>query len=125
MMEKRSALSAQMEGIVKAAEAEERNLSNEEMAKFDALDNEVKELRASAARIERAEELKKLNQRNKPFVSGTEKPPAIAGRESGQKESSFKRKLETNNSPVPVQILFVLTPEQPSAPPASRVPNRK
>lgn len=73
----------------------------------------------------RAEELKKLNQRNKPFVSGTEKPPAIAGRESGQKESSFKRKLETNNSPVPVQILFVLTPEQPSAPPASRVPNRK
>ena len=59
MMEKRSALSAQMEGIVKAAEAEERNLSNEEMAKFDALDNEVKELRSSAARIERAEELKK------------------------------------------------------------------
>ena len=56
MMEKRSALSAQMEGIVKAAEAEERNLSNEEMAKFDALDNEVKELRSSAARIERAEE---------------------------------------------------------------------
>ena len=59
MMEKRSALSAQMEGIVKAAEAEGRNLSNEEMSKFDALDNEVKELRASAARIERAEELKK------------------------------------------------------------------
>ena len=59
MMEKRSALSAQMEGIVKAAEAEERNLSNEEMAKFDALDNEVKELRSSAARIERSEELKK------------------------------------------------------------------
>ena len=59
MMEKRSALSAQMEGIVKAAEAEERNLTNEEMSKFDALDNEVKELRASADRIARTEELKK------------------------------------------------------------------
>lgn len=59
MMEKRSALSAQMEGIVKAAEAEGRNLTNEEMSKFDALDNEVKELRASADRIARTEELKK------------------------------------------------------------------
>ena len=59
MMEKRSALSAQMDGLVKAAQAEDRNLSNEEMTKFDALDNEVKELRASADRIARTEELKK------------------------------------------------------------------
>jgi len=59
MREKRGALVEQMQGMVAAAKAEGRNLSNEEMAKFDALDNEVKELRASAARIERAEELKK------------------------------------------------------------------
>ena len=74
---------------------------------------------------DRAEELKKLNTLNKPSESGNAKPPAVAGRESGQKESSLKRKLEANNSPVPLQILFVLTPQQPSTPPAGKVPNRK
>jgi HK97 family phage major capsid protein len=45
--------------MVAAAKAEGRNLSNEENEKFDTINNEVDELRASATRIERAEELKK------------------------------------------------------------------
>src|SRR5210317_1829423 len=48
MREKRGALVEQMQGMVAAAKAEGRNLSNEE-----------NELRSAAARIERAEELKK------------------------------------------------------------------
>ena len=59
MREKRGALVEQMQGMVAAAKAEGRNLSNEENEKFDAISNEVDELRAAAARIERAEELKK------------------------------------------------------------------
>ena len=59
MREKRSALVEQMQGMVAAAKAEGRNLSNEENEKFDAISNEVDELRSAAARIERAEELKK------------------------------------------------------------------
>ena len=59
MREKRGALVEQMQGMVAAAKAEGRNLSNEENEKFDAISNEVDELRSSAARIERAEELKK------------------------------------------------------------------
>ena len=59
MREKRGALVEQMQGMVSAAKAEGRNLSNEENEKFDAISNEVDELRSAAARIERAEELKK------------------------------------------------------------------
>ena len=59
MREKRAALIEQMQGMVAAAKAESRNLSNEENEKFDAINNEVEELRSAAARIERAEELKK------------------------------------------------------------------
>ena len=59
MREKRAALVEQMQGMVAAAKAESRNLSNEENEKFDAISNEVDELRSAAARIERAEELKK------------------------------------------------------------------
>lgn len=59
MREKRGALVEQMQGMVAAAKAEGRNLSNEENEKFDAISNEVDELRSAAARIERAEELKK------------------------------------------------------------------
>ena len=59
MREKRAALIEQMQGMVAAAKAESRNLSNEENEKFDTINNEVDELRAAAARIERAEELKK------------------------------------------------------------------
>ena len=59
LREKRAALIEQMQGMVAAAEAEGRNLSNEENQKFDTMNNEVEELRASATRIERAEELKK------------------------------------------------------------------
>jgi len=59
MREKRAALIEQMQGMVAAAKAEGRNLSNEENEKFDTINNEVDELRAAAARIERAEELKK------------------------------------------------------------------
>lgn len=59
MREKRAALVEQMQGMVAAAKAEGRNLSNEENEKFDAISNEVDELRSAAARIERAEELKK------------------------------------------------------------------
>jgi HK97 family phage major capsid protein len=59
MREKRGALVEQMQGMVAAAKAEGRNLSNEENQKFDAISNEVDELRSAAARIERAEELKK------------------------------------------------------------------
>ena len=59
MREKRGALVEQMQGMVAAAKAENRNLSNEENQKFDAISNEVDELRSAAARIERAEELKK------------------------------------------------------------------
>lgn len=59
MREKRAALIEQMQGMVAAAKAEGRNLSNEENEKFDAINNEVDELRSAAARIERAEELKK------------------------------------------------------------------
>jgi len=59
MREKRGALVEQMQGMVAAAKAESRNLSNEENEKFDAISNEVDELRSAAARIERAEELKK------------------------------------------------------------------
>jgi len=59
MREKRAALIEQMQGMVAAAKAEGRNLSNEENEKFDTINNEVEELRAAAARIERAEELKK------------------------------------------------------------------
>ena len=59
MREKRGALVEQMQGMVAAAKAEGRNLSNEENEKFDTINNEVDELRASATRIERAEELKK------------------------------------------------------------------
>lgn len=59
LREKRAALVEQMQGMVAAAKAEGRNLSNEENEKFDNISNQVDELRASAARIERAEELKK------------------------------------------------------------------
>ena len=59
MREKRGALVEQMQGMVSAAKAENRNLSNEENEKFDAISNEVDELRSAAARIERSEELKK------------------------------------------------------------------
>ena len=59
LREKRGALVEQMQGIVAAAKAEGRNLSQEENEKFDAISNEVDELRSAAARIERAEELKK------------------------------------------------------------------
>jgi len=59
LREKRAALIEQMQGMVAAAKAEGRNLSNEENEKFDIINNEVDELRASATRIERAEELKK------------------------------------------------------------------
>ena len=59
LLEKRGALVEQMLGIVAAAKAEGRNLSQEENEKFDAISNEVDELRSAAARIERAEELKK------------------------------------------------------------------
>jgi HK97 family phage major capsid protein len=59
MREKRAALIEQMQGMVAAAKAEGRNLSNEENEKFDTINNEVDELRSAAARIERAEELKK------------------------------------------------------------------
>lgn len=59
MREKRAALVEQMQGMVAAAKAEARNLNNEENAKFDAISNEVDELRSAVARIERAEELKK------------------------------------------------------------------
>ena len=59
MREKRGALVEQMQGMVAAAKAEDRNLSNEENEKFDAISNEVDELRSAAARIERSEELKK------------------------------------------------------------------
>ena len=59
LREKRAALIEQMQGMVAAAEAEGRNLSNEENQKFDTMNNEVEELRASATRIERTEELKK------------------------------------------------------------------
>lgn len=59
MREKRGALVEQMQGMVAAAKAEGRNLSNEENEKFDAISNEVDELRSAASRIERAEELKK------------------------------------------------------------------
>ena len=59
MREKRGALVEQMQGMVAAAKAENRNLSNEENEKFDAISNEVDELRSAAARIERSEELKK------------------------------------------------------------------
>jgi HK97 family phage major capsid protein len=59
MREKRGALVEQMQGMVAAAKAEGRNLSNEENEKFDAISNEVDELRSAAARIERSEELKK------------------------------------------------------------------
>jgi len=59
LREKRAALIEQMQGMVAAAKAEGRNLSNEENEKFDTINNEVDELRASATRIERAEELKK------------------------------------------------------------------
>jgi len=59
MREKRGALVEQMQGMVAAAKAEGRNLSNEENEKFDTISNEVDELRSAAARIERAEELKK------------------------------------------------------------------
>lgn len=59
MREKRAALIEQMQGMVAAAKAESRNLSNEENEKFDTINNEVEELRSAAARIERAEELKK------------------------------------------------------------------
>lgn len=59
MREKRAALIEQMQGMVSAAKAEGRNLSNEENEKFDTINNEVDELRAAAARVERAEELKK------------------------------------------------------------------
>ena len=60
MREKRGALVEQMQGMVAAAKAEGRNLSNEENEKFDAISNEVDELRSAAARIERAEELPEL-----------------------------------------------------------------
>ena len=59
LREKRGALVEQMQGMVAAAKAEGRNLSQEENEKFDAISNEVDELRSAAARIERAEELKK------------------------------------------------------------------
>jgi len=59
LREKRAALIEQMQGMVAAAKAEGRNLSTEENEKFDTINNEVDELRASATRIERAEELKK------------------------------------------------------------------
>jgi len=59
LREKRGALIEQMQGMVAAAKAEGRNLSNEENEKFDAISNEVDELRSAAARIERSEELKK------------------------------------------------------------------
>ena len=59
LRDKRAALIEQMQGMVAAAKAEGRNLSNEENEKFDTINNEVDELRASATRIERAEELKK------------------------------------------------------------------
>ena len=59
MREKRGALVEQMQGMVAAAKAEDRNLSNEENVKFDSISNEVDELRSAAARIERSEELKK------------------------------------------------------------------
>ena len=59
LREKRAALIEQMQGMVAAAKAEGRNLSNEENEKFDTINNEVEELRASAIRIERTEELKK------------------------------------------------------------------
>ena len=59
LREKRGALIEQMQGMVSAAKAEGRNLSNEENEKFDAISNEVDELRSAAARIERSEELKK------------------------------------------------------------------
>ena len=59
LREKRGALVEQMQGMVAAAKAEGRNLSNEENEKFDAISNEVDELRSAAARIERSEELKK------------------------------------------------------------------
>ena len=59
LREKRAALIEQMQGMVAAAKAESRNLSTEENEKFDTINNEVEELRASAIRIERTEELKK------------------------------------------------------------------
>ena len=59
MREKRGALVEQMQGMVAAAKAEGRNLSNEENVKFDSISNEVDELRSAASRIERSEELKK------------------------------------------------------------------
>ena len=53
LREKRAALIEQMQGMVAAAKAESRNLSTEENEKFDTINNEVEELRASAIRIER------------------------------------------------------------------------
>jgi len=59
MGEKRSALNEQMNGLLSAAQAEGRNLTNEEKVQFDAMYAEQKELRNDVKRIEQAEELKK------------------------------------------------------------------
>ena len=59
MGEKRSALNEQMNGLLSAAQAEGRNLTNEEKVQFDAMYAEQNELRNDVKRIEQAEELKK------------------------------------------------------------------
>jgi len=68
---------------------------------------------------ERAEELDKAAGAGKPDI------PALAKKLTDQKESTLKRRSVPKESPIPVQVLFVFTPEQKLLPPASKVPDRK
>lgn len=59
LREKRAALIEQMNGLVAAAQSEGRGLTAEENQRFDKFEAEQNELRTSAERIEKSEELRK------------------------------------------------------------------
>jgi HK97 family phage major capsid protein len=82
MGEKRSALNEQMNGLLSAAQAEGRNLTNEEKVQFDAMYAEQNELRNDVKRIEQAEELKKELAAKADEVRDNATPAKVEAREA-------------------------------------------
>lgn len=59
LIEKRADLQAELEGLLNSADAEQRAMNDEEVAKFDAAEKEIKDIDATIEREERARNMEK------------------------------------------------------------------
>lgn len=78
LYEKRADLQAQLEGLVNSADAEQRALTADEIAKFDAAEKEIKDIDATIEREERARGLEKKEVKAGEHTETTEEVEARA-----------------------------------------------